>query len=405
MKHLAILSILAATPFMVTMTAKIQPAHACNIANPPPPCANFPGADPVPGIGTLFQEQFRPFPGTSPFATDPFNPFLTNAPESAGTESGDPDPNSSVMDEITGWQFRGSQPRRPNIAPTSFPPEELRPGDFGYVPNVNPFENPFVDAANASGFAPRYVVRYNDVGLYYVVWDTETGRVVARRTSAESAENVRQGLLEKLANPPSKPEIAAGAKPGAGAKPDATPGSTDASDPDGLQNDLVNAAIDTGIDRNSRSGDAPVSAPAPSDGATGETATTGPTGIAVLPNSEGIPTILINGTPFKERLGSQQHLQRLPDGGQMDEEITVMQTEDGKIWGIGADGHNFGSMRPSRNQFFEGRTIYSFDNTPVQRSTPAAIRNAALTTDAQTVPIFSDGFESGDTSAWSASQP
>lgn len=451
MKKLAIFAVLAAVPFSATMTTDIRPAYACNIPNPPAPCANFPGADPIAGIGTIFQEQYRPIPGTSPFATDPFFPFRDDFPWFRGVPPGDPDPENSVMDEITSWQFRSSQPRRLPTATLPFLPDGPQPGDYGYVPNLNPYENPFFDAANADGFAPRYVVLYNDLGAFYVVYDTETKHVVASRGSAEEAEDVRRGILDKSNTPP---------KPRAGAKTPRTtaantPNRTEGTGNDNLWDDFVQAAIDSGfgprfvvsesagfdggpavfdtetgaqqsfypgekelaerlaqtliknshIGPTTRGDDAPVPASAPAAGTTDNTAPAAPTGVSVVPDSNGTPTILINGTPFKERLGVQHHLQRLPGDGQMDEEITLMQTEDGKVWGIGADGHNFGSMHPSRNQFFEGKTVYSFDSTPVQRSMPAAIRNAALTTDAQTVPPFSDGFESGDTSAWTSSQP
>jgi hypothetical protein len=43
------------------------PAHACNIANPPIPCANVPGSNPVAGLGTLHQNQFQSVPGLNPY--------------------------------------------------------------------------------------------------------------------------------------------------------------------------------------------------------------------------------------------------------------------------------------------------------------------------------------------------
>lgn len=54
---LAVLSLFAGTAVVPT------PAHACNIPNPPPACANLPGSNKVNGTGTLFQNQFQGVPG------------------------------------------------------------------------------------------------------------------------------------------------------------------------------------------------------------------------------------------------------------------------------------------------------------------------------------------------------
>lgn len=64
---IALISIPAAAPV---------PVYACNIANPPPPCANLPGGNPVSGTGTLFQNRFQGVPGVSPGGGDGF--FFVN---------------------------------------------------------------------------------------------------------------------------------------------------------------------------------------------------------------------------------------------------------------------------------------------------------------------------------------
>lgn len=66
MKKLAIRGLVAVFPLIAGTAAIPAPAHACNIANPPLPCANLPGANPVNGLGTLYRSQFQGLPGTSP---------------------------------------------------------------------------------------------------------------------------------------------------------------------------------------------------------------------------------------------------------------------------------------------------------------------------------------------------
>lgn len=61
---------LASVVLVSINTGVPAPAHACNIANPPPPCANLPGGNPVSGTGTLFQNRFQGVPGATPGGGD-----------------------------------------------------------------------------------------------------------------------------------------------------------------------------------------------------------------------------------------------------------------------------------------------------------------------------------------------
>lgn len=66
MKKLAIRGLVAVFPLIAGTAAIPAPAHACNIPNPPTPCANLPGANSVNGLGTIYRSQFQGLPGTSP---------------------------------------------------------------------------------------------------------------------------------------------------------------------------------------------------------------------------------------------------------------------------------------------------------------------------------------------------
>jgi hypothetical protein len=67
MKILAIAVLLAALPLFAGTAVIPKPVHACNIINPPAPCANLPGSNSVNGLGTRFQNQFQGIPGVNPF--------------------------------------------------------------------------------------------------------------------------------------------------------------------------------------------------------------------------------------------------------------------------------------------------------------------------------------------------
>lgn len=82
------------------------------------------------------------------------------------------------------------------------------------------------------------------------------------------------------------------------------------------------------------------------------------------------PKISIDGSTVDKSLGKRTIRIKLPSGKFVTEEITIMQTEDGKIYGVGAGLHNFGPMHESRNQPFPGQTQYSFDEDPIPRPAP-----------------------------------
>lgn len=67
MKTCAILYIVVVFPIFAAISAVPAPVLACNIVNPPTPCANLPGANSVNGLGTLFQSRFQGIPGVNPF--------------------------------------------------------------------------------------------------------------------------------------------------------------------------------------------------------------------------------------------------------------------------------------------------------------------------------------------------
>jgi hypothetical protein len=67
MKTNIICLVFAALPLLAATSFDAPPAHACNIANPPIPCANVPGSNPVAGLGTLHQNQFQSVPGLNPY--------------------------------------------------------------------------------------------------------------------------------------------------------------------------------------------------------------------------------------------------------------------------------------------------------------------------------------------------
>lgn len=80
-------------------------------------------------------------------------------------------------------------------------------------------------------------------------------------------------------------------------------------------------------------------------------------------------------------------------------EITVLETADGKIYGVDANGNNLGPMHESRHQPFPDQKQYSFeDGYPLPP--PSANQSAGAADDQASVPNFNDGFESGDTSGW-----
>lgn len=65
MRKSVIRFVIVALPLFAVPSIDPPPAHACNIANPPPPCANVPGSNPVAGLGTLHQNQFQSVPGAA----------------------------------------------------------------------------------------------------------------------------------------------------------------------------------------------------------------------------------------------------------------------------------------------------------------------------------------------------
>lgn len=91
MTKLAIRCLFAVLPLIAGTAVIPAPAHACNILNPPLPCANLPGANSVNGLGNLYRSQFQSIPGLNPFR------IPGSAPPSPIRRFGSPDPIDGLV--------------------------------------------------------------------------------------------------------------------------------------------------------------------------------------------------------------------------------------------------------------------------------------------------------------------
>lgn len=77
-------------------------------------------------------------------------------------------------------------------------------------------------------------------------------------------------------------------------------------------------------------------------------------------------------------------------------EVTLIRTEDGKTHAVDSEsGHDFGTVHESRSGFG-----WSFDSPPVAAPTPSTPATQDPISALDREAIFTDGFESGDTTAW-----
>jgi hypothetical protein len=97
--------------------------------------------------------------------------------------------------------------------------------------------------------------------------------------------------------------------------------------------------------------------------------------------------ISIDGSKVVKTLGKRTARIKLPSGKTVTEGITIMQTEDGTIYGIGAGLHNFGPMHESRNQPFPDQKQYSFDKDPIPRPPTPGAGQSVEASDQDTVPF------------------
>lgn len=126
MQRYVIPFMLAALPLFAGTAVIPAPAQACAILNPPIACANLPGANPVSGLGTRFENQFQGVPGSSPhqfgnegfFVEDRWN---LNDRWSFGTPSGQ---DSGGGGELPGEGLPGGRPSR--VLGSEYTDEELK---------------------------------------------------------------------------------------------------------------------------------------------------------------------------------------------------------------------------------------------------------------------------------------
>ena len=108
--------------------------------------------------------------------------------------------------------------------------------------------------------------------------------------------------------------------------------------------------------------------------------------VTVTYSPNNVPTVSIKGSEIAETIGSQNHTQRSSANQTLvDEEISIIKTQDGKVYGVGAGGHIFGSMHESSNQFTPGKTIYSFDQAPIPRPATTAVGRSISKSDQDTI--------------------
>lgn len=423
MNKLVIRYLIIAMTTAVPVALWAPPVEACSScpSSCPPPCSNAPGVDSVPGIGTTFLDRFF-VPGGGSYGEGPLIGTGLAGPEdlAPGSRFNSTTGGGGTSNTLWGDYFLGGTSGFGQgdglVSVEPGPGGQTGPGDYTFYERFGAGTDSREPLATTFGRRPSVVTtppvpvdpntvprirrRQDGEDLFIYVEVPSTGERKTLRS--QSAANTMMELLKKGysweqayqdANQPppeipttstvdwtevnrSMAELKAEIAASEAANTNVAPAGTDAMD----------SVIDSAAIEIQDTPPAPAGPPRPA-GFTPSTHT------ITLPDGRQIVVqdgINLNGSRVTADHGSRATRQG---------EIRIIETADGKIYGVDTKGNNLGPMHESRNQPFPDQKQYSFDDG-YPLSPPPANQSAGAADDQASVPSFQDGFASGDTQAW-----
>lgn len=421
MKKLVIRYLIIAMTTAVPVALWAPPVEACSScpSSCPPPCSNAPGVDSVPGIGTTFLDRFF-VPGGGSYGEGPLTGTGPAGRFNTTTGGGGSDSSNTLWGDyfLGGTSGFGQGDGLVSVEPG--PDGQFAPGEytfygrygagtdsreplatiFGTRPSVvttppvpvDPETIPRVRARRDGEILDVFVeIPKTGARVRFNSWNRAKAMMAALKRGLSWADAKREGndaprfAQDERAND-STPDTTELNQSMAEFRQEIAARQADETNVPPAGTDAMDSAIDSAAIEIQDTPPTPAGPPRPA-GFTPSTHT------ITLPDGRQIEVqdgINLNGSRVTADHGTR--FNRLG-------EIRIIETADGKIYGVDSKGNNLGPMHESRNQPFPNEKQYSFDDGYPVLPAPAN-QSAGAADDQASVPVFQDGFASGVTEAW-----